>query len=108
MDRLYQRYADPFHFMEIYLTAGRFAEWMRDFVAACNHDTEQRQDELLLQIWLHKYDGRQSFGEWKNALTAEPVQKTRPKAAETDSPTLARNLETAYQTLGKLRQSGRR
>lgn len=90
------------------MAAGQFTEWVRDFVGAINHDIERRQDELLLQIWLHKVQSGQSFAEWKEAALGQSAQHERPKAAEDGSALLARNLEIANRTLNKLKQSERR
>lgn len=104
MDRAAQRYADPFSFMGAYLQVGRFAECVRSIIQAFNHEAEEQQEEKLWELWLHRYKGKQSFGEWRKSLNSTPAQKPRPKVAKIGG-VLARNLETAAKTLEKLRRS---
>lgn len=47
MDRLYQRYADPFSFINGMIRTGRFAEFVSDFMAATDSEKEW-------EVWLHK------------------------------------------------------
>ena len=105
MDRLAQRYADPFSFLAQYLQVGRFHECVTDIIEALNREMEDKQDELLFQIWLHKYEGDQSFNTWKENLRAKPaaIQKAKPKVARPED--MQKNLDVANATLAKLKRS---
>ena len=58
MDRLFNRYADPFLFMGEMIHAGRFAEFVEDFIRTLNREIADQNKEKEMQFhwecWLHK------------------------------------------------------
>lgn len=58
MDRLFQRYADPFLFMGGMIHAGRFDEFVSNFIQTMNRETEQQNKDKEMQFhwecWLHR------------------------------------------------------
>lgn len=103
MDRVAQRYADPFAFMGEYLRCGRFYECVQNIIQALNREADEWQDQKLWELWLHRYKGEQSFGDWKESLRSNSADKPKPVAAEPGD--MTRNLEIASQTLAKLKRS---
>lgn len=79
-DRLYQRYADPFSFINGMIQAGRFREFVESFFATIKKDKEE---ETRWQFWLHKvFDG--SFSDFMADLeTNEKNQKLSARTIET-------------------------
>ena len=51
MDLLYQRYADPFSFIENMIRSGRFNEFVAKFVKTIN---EEKEEKANWDVWLHK------------------------------------------------------
>lgn len=108
MDRIAQRYADPFAFLGAYFQAGRLHECICEIVKAINRDikreAEDRQEQMLWELWVHKYQGNQSFGAWKENMLAKPAaEKPKPKVVEVQD--MQSNLDIAAQTLEKLQRS---
>lgn len=64
MDQLYQRYADPFPFMDGMIQTGRFCEFVENFVETVSKEKEERHqwDFFLHKVW----EG--SFQEFKNGI----------------------------------------
>ena len=64
MDRLYQRYADPFSFINGMILSGRFREFIASFWNARQDD---ENNDTLWQFYLHKvFEG--SFEAFKEGL----------------------------------------
>lgn len=108
MDRIAQRYADPFAFLGAYLRAGRLYECVREIVAAINRDIQReaddRQERMLWDLWVHKYHGKQSYGDWRETMLAKPAEeKPKPKVSEVRD--MQKNLDIAAQSLAKLQRS---
>lgn len=103
MDRVARRYADPFAFMEAYLRCGRFYECVRGIIDALNREAEDWQEEKLWQVWLHRYQGKESFGDWKESIRSTTADHPKPTTAEPGD--MSRSLEIASHTLAKLRRS---
>lgn len=107
MDRIAQRYADPFSFLGLYLNMGRFSECVEKIVEAINRETKERYEERLdLMCWMmyvNKYEGKKSFGEWKKDFLGKKDDK--PKITLVKPEQMGKNLDIAANTLGKLRQS---
>ena len=109
MDRVAQRYADPFSFLDAYFRAGRFFECVLSIVEAINRERERededRQERMLWDLWLHKYSGKQSFGEWKQSVLSKTAAKPKEKPKVVKTSDMAKNLDIAAQTLAKLQRS---
>jgi len=61
MDRLYQRYADPFSFIDGMIQTGRFCEFVNFFSKTVS---EEKDEETSWQYYLHKvFEG--SFADFK-------------------------------------------
>ena len=58
MDLLFKRYASPFPFLDGMIQAGRFCDFVLDFVDAVNRETEaannEREFKTHWDFWLHK------------------------------------------------------
>lgn len=55
MDLLYQRYADPFSFIQGMIRSCRFNEFVAQFVKTIN---EEKEEKANWDVWLHKvYEG---------------------------------------------------
>lgn len=110
MDRVAQRYADPFAFMGAYLQVGRFGECVNNIIEAINRDAKDKADEMmderLWSLWLHRYQGNLPYGEWKETILHGPEQHEKPKEVEPGE--MAGNLDIAMDTIKKLRQSAER
>ena len=104
MDRCAKRYACPSSFMQAWLDVGRFTECVRDIIRAMNRDQEDKQDRILFDLYLHRYTGNKSFGEWKDEVTKAPAaERVKPKIGTKES--MKRNLEIAFDTLESVRKS---
>ena len=67
MDRLYQKYADPFSFINGMIRAGRFHEFVWEFWKTTH---EQLNEEKSWEFYLHKvYEG--TFEDFMNAQKTE-------------------------------------
>ena len=64
MDQLFKRYADPFLFMDGYIQAGRFYDFVIDFIKTVN---QEKDEKLEWEVWLHKV-WEQSFNEFKEEI----------------------------------------
>lgn len=61
MDRLHQRYADPYPFMDGMIQTGRFAEFVQQFLET---DHKEREEQTSWEYFLHKvWEG--SFADFK-------------------------------------------
>ena len=61
MDRLHQRYADPYPFMDGMIQTGRFAEFVHQFLEI---DHKEREEQTSWEYFLHKsWEG--SFDDFK-------------------------------------------
>lgn len=109
MDRVARRYADPFSFLEAYFRAGRFYECVISIVKVINNELEReeedRQEKMLWELWLHKYEGKQSFSEWKEHVLAKSAAKPKEKPKVVETANMSKNLDIAAQTLAKLQRS---
>lgn len=107
MDRIAQRYADPFSFLGLYIQMGRFSECVEKIVDAINRETKERAEERLdLMCWMmyvNKYEGKKSYGEWKRAFLGKKEDKPQIQVVKPEQ--MSKNLDIAANTLGKLRQS---
>ena len=64
MDLLYQRYADPFSFMNGMIDTGRFSEFVDEFLKTYN---KEKEDKLDWEYFLHKvYD--MTFKDFKDQI----------------------------------------
>ena len=64
MDRLFQRYADPFPFMDGMIQTGRFYDFVRQFLET---DYKEREEQTSWEYFLHKiWEG--SFTDFKAAM----------------------------------------
>jgi hypothetical protein len=58
MDRLFQRYAYPFPFMDGMILTGRFDSFVADFIAAENKEiafkNEEKEMQFHLDVFLHR------------------------------------------------------
>lgn len=61
MDLLHKRYASPFSFIDGMMLAGRFNEFVVDFVKTVNEEHEQ---EMMWDFYLHKVGTDISFNEF--------------------------------------------
>lgn len=106
MDRVARRYADPFAFLGAYLRVGRLHECVTSIIEAINKDLKDRAEEKLndqlWDLWLHKYHGNQSFGDWKKAFV-DPPEHEAPNVVDPEA--MQKNLDVATQTLKKLAAS---
>jgi hypothetical protein len=86
MDRLFKRYSDPMKLLDQMIRTGRFEEFVNEFVAINNEETEQQnkeqEDRLIWEIWLHRVFDK-SFADFKNSLTQE--EKAAPTPEEIKS-----------------------
>lgn len=86
MDRLFKRYSSPMLLLDQMIRTGRFEEFVNEFVAINNEETEQQnkeqEDKLLWDIWLHRIFDK-SFAEFKNSLNQE--EKAAPTPEELKS-----------------------
>ena len=64
MDLLYQRYASPFSFMSQAIKAGRFADFVINFIITIN---EEKDEQSLWEYYLSRVYGV-SFKEFKDGL----------------------------------------
>lgn len=94
MDRLFKRYSSPMILLDQMIRTGRFEEFVNEFVAINNEETEQQnkeqEDKLLWEIWLHRIFDK-SFAEFKNSLTQEENAAPTPeelKSIAMDSKTI--------------------
>lgn len=64
---------------------------------------EKHLDSMIWDTWLHKYEGEQSFGDYKRDFTERLEKQMQPKPKVTEPENMARNLSIATETLNKLR-----
>lgn len=80
MDRLYQRYADPFSFINGMIRTGRFCEFVSDFIYATNSEKEEKAN---WEIWLHKVF-EMSYKDFKQSIEDTRInQQTTQEQLET-------------------------
>lgn len=89
--------------MGAYLRVGRFTECVHEIILAANREMDEKMEDKLWELWLHRYKGKQSFGDWKKSIRTQPADKPKPTVAKPGG--MARNLDIAAQTLEKLRAS---
>lgn len=71
MDMLFQRYANPFPFVDGMIHAGMFSSFVSSFMETVQ---EEKDDEMTWQYYLHKvFQG--SFNDFKEALLEEEKHK---------------------------------
>lgn len=81
MDLLYSRYADPLSLLDIYISQGRFGEFVLE-ISDLEHrrkveEAEQENDRRLWEMYLHsdiRYE--KSFNDWKSEILS-PNKKNR-------------------------------
>lgn len=107
MDRIAQRYADPFSFLGMYLRMGRLCECVEKIVDAINRENKERADERLdMMLWMmyvQRYEGRKSYAEWKKGFLGEKQEKPKIEVVEPEK--MSKNLDVAAQTLSKIKRS---
>lgn len=110
-----RRYADPWAFLASFLAAGRLAECVVSIIQANNREIELKSekllDERLWSLWLHNYlanGGKKAFAEWKKAALGKADPKPKATIKEGTPETMAGNLDIAFNTLKKIRQSTER
>lgn len=87
MDRLFQRYADPFLFMDGMLQTGRFTEFVFEFVKTTN---QEKEDQLDWEFWLHKvWEG--TFEEFRAGI--ETNRKNQNMSEQTIETTVNNSLD---------------
>lgn len=87
MDLLFKRYASPFLFMGGMILAGRFEEFVDDFVLTINRETEHENQEKEMRFhwecWLHRIFDK-SFKEYMDEIkTNEEHQNMSQRTIET-------------------------
>ena len=75
MDRLYQRYADPFSFINGMILSGRFHEFVSSF---WNHTQKELNEEKSWDFYLHRvFEG--SFDDFMKAQKTEAEHRNMSK-----------------------------
>lgn len=76
---------------------------------ALKHEVEEQAekelDDKIWDLWVHKYEGDLSFGEYKQDFKERLEKRTRPKPKAVAPESMGRNLSIASKTLSKLRTS---
>lgn len=81
MDLLFKRYASPFLLLERYIRAGRFSEFVNEFMSIQN-------EEMIWEVWLHRvFD--MTFDEFKKAIVSASINSIKPTKKQ---------IETTLQT----------
>lgn len=76
MDALFKRYAHPFPFMDGMIQAGRFSEFVSDFMKAVNKENEE---ETSWQYYLHKvFKG--SYADFKKEMQNDAANRNMSEA----------------------------
>lgn len=87
MDQLFKRYADPFSFMDGMIQAGRFFDFVVDFVKTINQENEEK---FNWEVWLHKvWD--QSYKDFMTEV--ETDAENQNMSAETIETTVQESLD---------------
>lgn len=78
MDCLFERYGNPFLFIDTLIMSGRFTDFVLEFL-------EIQNEKMMWEFFLHKvYD--KSFDEFKESITAnKPVSKEQLETTVKDS-----------------------
>lgn len=78
MDCLFERYGNPFLFIDTLIMSGRFTDFVLEFL-------EIQNEKMMWEFFLHKvYD--KSFDEFKESITAnKPVPKEQLETTVKDS-----------------------
>ena len=71
MDWLFKRYANPFLFIDGYLQAGRFLDFIEDFVATIQ---EEKEEQYQWEFFLHKVP-EGSFADFRAKLKEDKELK---------------------------------
>lgn len=82
MDLLYSRYADPLSLLDIYISQGRFGEFVLS-ISDLEHrrkveEAELENDRRLWEMYLHsevRYE--KSFNDWKSDILSPKPKKNR-------------------------------
>lgn len=73
MDLLYSRYASPMDLVRLYISRGRFGEFVANVIEAENtrlrEQAEKDEDWKLWLIYVHSYSD-ESFSQWKKRVTS--------------------------------------
>lgn len=73
MDLLYSRYASPMDLVRLYISRGRFGEFVANVIEAENarikEQADKDEDWKLWLIYVHSYSD-ESFSEWKKRVTS--------------------------------------
>ena len=87
---IFQRYADPFLLLNGMITAGRFAEYIHEFLQIYNEDQEEK---TLWELWLHKVHDK-SYTDFKASVgmitkNAAPTKKETAEVVQQSKQLLA-------------------
>ena len=86
MDLLYQRYASPFSFIDGMLQAGRFTDFVIEFIKTTN---KEKEEKYRWDIYLHRVFDK-SYDEWINEV--ENSNKNQEMTAGTIETTVQNSL----------------
>lgn len=86
MDQLFQRYADPFSFINGYIQTHRFLFFVESFISMRHEDLEEK---YKWEFYLHKVFDK-SFDEWNQ--DAETMSKNQNMSKEQLETTLNKSL----------------
>lgn len=76
MDLLYQRYADPFSFVDGMIRTGRLAEFVDQFITTTFKEKEKRNN---WEYFLHKVWDDISFTDFENGMKVDSENKHMTK-----------------------------
>ena len=87
MDRLYQRYADPFSFMDGMIRTGRFVEFVESFWQTTH---KEKEEDTTWQFFLHKvFEG--SYSDFKEGIKND--RENQNMSARTIETTINHSLD---------------
>ena len=86
MDLLYQRYASPFSFIDGMLQAGRFTDFVIEFIKTTN---KEKEEKYRWDIYLHRVFDK-SYTEWIEGI--ENDNKNQEMTAGTIETTVQNSL----------------
>lgn len=82
MDLLFNRYANPFPFVDGMIQTGRFSEFVRSFI---EKENSEREEQTAWEFWLHKvWEG--SFADFKDEMDND--KKNRQMSEKTMETTI--------------------
>jgi len=81
MDLLYSRYASPLELLDLYISQGRFGEFVRNIIELENErkaeEDKKEEDKKLWSLYLFNGSGK-SFIDWK----AEVLENSRQRVSK--------------------------